>query len=111
MRGDNSWRFHCIKFCYYSLTGTFMLSLIQRNSNHTKSNWTISALIYRHFFSVLQIKVTGGPGIYIYIYIFLSFTNKSGPDNLFESIKSWCLVRSTDSCFYSLTGPLWLTLQ
>ena len=47
-----------------------MLSLIQRNSNHTKSNWTISALIYRHFFSVLQIKVTGGPGIYIYIYIF-----------------------------------------
>ena len=47
----------------------------------------------------------------MYIYIFLSFTNKSGPDNLFESTKSWCLVRSTDSCFYSLTGPLWLTLQ
>ena len=65
------------------------------------------------FVQHIQIKVTGGPGIYIYIYIyiFLSFTNKCGPDNLFESTKSWCLVRSTDSCFYSLTGPLWLTLQ
>ena len=65
--------------------------------------------LFTFFFSVLQIKVTGDPDIYI--YIFLSFTNKSGPDNLFESTKSWCWVRSTDSCFYSLTGPLWLTLQ
>ena len=112
MRGDNSWRFHCIKFCYYSLTGTFMLSLIQRNSNHTKSKTGqfLHLSIDIFFFSFTN-KVTGGPGIYIYIYIFLSFTNKSGPDNLFESTKSWCLVRSTDSCFYSLTGPLWLTLQ
>ena len=87
-----------------------MLSLIQRNSNHTKSKTgQFLHLSIDFFFSVLQIKVTGGPGIYI--YIFLSFTNKSGPDNLFESTKSWCLVRSTDSCFYSLTGPLWLTLQ
>ena len=112
MRGDNLWRFHCIKFCYYSLTGAFMLSLIQRNSNHTKSKTgQFLHLSIDIIFSVLQIKVTGGPGIYIYIYIFLSFTNKSGADNLFESTKSWCLVRSTDSCFYSLTGPLWLTLQ
>ena len=108
MRGDNLWRFHCIKFCYFSLTGTFMLSLIQRNNNHTKSK--TGQFLHKSihiFFSVLQIKVTGSPDI----YIFLSFTNKSGPDNLFESTKSWCLVRSTDSCFYSLTGPLWLTLQ
>ena len=69
-----------------------MLSLIQRNSNHTKSKT--------------------GQFLHLSIDIFfLSFTNKSGPDNLFESTKSWCLVRSTDSCFYSLTGPLWLTLQ
>ena len=72
MRGDNLWRFHCIKFCYYSLTGTFMLSLIQRNSNHTKSKTgQFLHLSIDIFFSVLQIKVTGGPGIYIYIYIYI----------------------------------------
>ena len=85
-----------------------MLSLIQRINNYTKKKLDkFCTYLYTFFFSVLQIKVTGGPDI----YIFLSFTNKSGPDNLFESTKSWCLVRSTDSCFYSLTGPLWLTLQ
>ena len=84
-----------------------MLSLIQRINNYTKKTGQVLHLSIHIFFSVLQIKVTGGPDI----YIFLSFTNKSGPDNLFESTKSWCLVRSTDSCFYSLTGPLWLTLQ
>ena len=69
MRGDNLWRFHCIKFCYYSLTGAFMLSLIQRNSNHTKSKTgQFLHLSIDIFFSVLQIKVTGGPGIYIYIF-------------------------------------------
>ena len=47
-----------------------MLSLIQRNSYHTKSKTGqfLHLSIDIFFFSVLQIKVTGGPGIYIYIF-------------------------------------------
>ena len=60
-------------FCFYSLTGTSMVSLILKRKIIT-----------------IQNKKLDNFCTYLYTFFFLSFTNKSEPDNLFESTKSLC---------------------